>query len=68
MYGTKCINIEQKIPVKIANHNVAAEIDEFVECIDKKTMPKINLGWHKDTIKAMNAVYESIATGKAVKL
>jgi predicted dehydrogenase len=43
-------------------------IDEFVECIATKKLPKINLGWHKDTIKAMNAVYESIATGKAVHL
>ena len=43
-------------------------IDEFVENIDNKRLPKINLGWHKNTIKAMNAVYESIATGKAVKL
>ncbi len=43
-------------------------IDEFVENIDKKRLPKINLGWHKDTIKAMNAVYESISTGKAVRL
>ena len=43
-------------------------IDEFVENIDKKRLPKINIGWHKNTIKAMNAVYESIFTGKAVKL
>ena len=43
-------------------------IDEFVENIDKKRLPKINLGWHKNTINAMNAVYESIATGKAVKM
>jgi hypothetical protein len=35
---------------------------------ETKCMPKINIGWHKNTIKAMNAVYESIATGKAVKL
>jgi predicted dehydrogenase len=43
-------------------------IDEFVENIESKRLPKINLGWHKNTIKAMNAVYESIATGKAVKM
>jgi hypothetical protein len=43
-------------------------IDEFVENIELKRMPKINIGWHKNTIKAMNAVYESISTGKAVKL
>ena len=43
-------------------------IDEFVENIAKKRLPKININWHKNTIKAMNAVYDSIATGKAVKL
>ena len=43
-------------------------IDEFVENIEKKRLPKINIGWHKNTIKAMNAVYESISTGKAVHL
>lgn len=43
-------------------------IDEFAECIATGKTPKIHLGWHKNTIQAMNAVYESIATGKAVKL
>ena len=42
--------------------------DEFVENIATKRTPKINIGWHKNTIKAMNACYESISTGKAVKL
>ncbi len=43
-------------------------IDEFVENIRLRRVPKINLDWHKNTIKAMNAVYESIATGKPVKM
>lgn len=43
-------------------------IDEFVENIDKCRLPKINLGWHRKTIEAMNACYESIATAQAVKL
>ena len=43
-------------------------IDEFVTCIREGKTPKINLDWHKNTIKAMNACYESIATGKPVKL
>ena len=43
-------------------------IDEFVENIRLHRQPMINLGWHKNTIRAMNAVYESIASGKAVKL
>ena len=41
-------------------------IDEFVDCIRNGKTPKINLDWHKNTIIAMNAVYESIATGKPV--
>ena len=43
-------------------------IDEFVENIRLRRLPKINLGWHKNTIRVMNAVYESIETGKAVHL
>lgn len=43
-------------------------VDEFVDCIRNGKTPKINLKWHKNTIKAMNAVYESIATGKAIRL
>ena len=43
-------------------------IDEFVDCIRHHKTPKINLRWHENTIRAMNACYESIATGKAVKL
>lgn len=43
-------------------------IDEFASCIRNGGTPKINLRWHKNTIKAMNACYESIATGKPVRL
>lgn len=43
-------------------------IDEFVDCIHTKKTPKINLAWHKNTIRVMNAIYESIATGKVVKM
>lgn len=43
-------------------------IDEFVDCIRNGKTPKINLRWHKKTIEAMNAVYESISTGNAVKM
>ena len=41
-------------------------IDEFVDCIRNGKTPSINLKRHKNTINAMNAVYESIATGKPV--
>lgn len=43
-------------------------IDEFTANIENKKTPKINLVWHKNTIRVMNAVYESIASGKPVKL
>ena len=42
-------------------------IDEFVDNIRNGKTPLINLKWHKKTIEAMNAVYESIATGQPVK-
>ncbi len=43
-------------------------IDEFVDCIRNGKTPTINLRRHKNTIKAMNAVYESIAAGKPVRM
>ncbi len=43
-------------------------IDEFADCVRNGHTPKINLRWHQNTIKAMNACYESIATGKPVFL
>lgn len=41
-------------------------IDEFVDCIRNHKIPKINLAWHKRTIEAINACYESVATGQPV--
>lgn len=43
-------------------------IDEFVDNVRNGKTPLINLRWHRKTVDAMNAVYESIATGKFVKL
>lgn len=43
-------------------------IDEFAENVEKRRTPKINLEWHKNTVRVMNAVYESISTGKIVRL
>lgn len=43
-------------------------IDEFVDNIRQNKTPLINLRWHKKTIEAMNAVYESIKTGEVIKL
>jgi predicted dehydrogenase len=43
-------------------------MDEFVDCIRNHTTPQINLKWHKETIKAINACYDSIASGSIVYL
>ncbi len=43
-------------------------VDEFVDCIRNGRTPKINLRWHRRTIEAMNACYESIHTGQPVSL
>lgn len=41
-------------------------MDEFVDCIRNHKEPKINLEWHKKTIEAMNACYESISARQAI--
>jgi len=41
-------------------------VDEFVHCIRNHDTPKINLKWHRKTIEAMNACYESVSTGQPV--
>lgn len=43
-------------------------MDEFVGCIREGKQPKINLEWHRKTIQAMNACYESVAVGGPVYL
>ncbi|NLI72936.1 MAG: Gfo/Idh/MocA family oxidoreductase [Bacteroidales bacterium] len=43
-------------------------MDEFIYCIRNKDNPKINLKWHKKTIEAMNACYESIYSGQPIYL
>ncbi|MCF0233763.1 MAG: Gfo/Idh/MocA family oxidoreductase [Thermoguttaceae bacterium] len=42
-------------------------VDEFVRCVRTGTQPKINLRWHRRTIEAMNACYESVASGEPVR-
>lgn len=41
-------------------------VDEFVDCTRNGRTPQINLRWHRQTIEAMNACYESIAAGQPV--
>lgn len=43
-------------------------IDEFVDNIRLHRTPKINLRRHKETIRVMNAVYDSIANGDVITL
>lgn len=43
-------------------------IDEFVNCVRNGKEPMINPKWHRRTIEAMNACYDSIAENKAIKL
>ena len=41
-------------------------IDEFVDCVRNHHTPKINLGWHRRTIEAVRACYESVRTGQPI--
>lgn len=41
-------------------------MDEFVSCIREEKTPMINLPWHRRTIEAMNACYDSIECGQPV--
>lgn len=43
-------------------------VDEFVDCVRNHGTPKINLRWHRRTIEAMNACYESITCGQPVEV
>lgn len=43
-------------------------MDEFIDCIRTRKTPHTNLESHKGTIEAMLACYESIATGKVIRL
>ncbi len=68
VFGTKAINIEHKIPVRIANHNVAAEIAEFCECILTNTEPRISAEEGARAVAACEAIIRSSATGKPEKI
>lgn len=41
-------------------------VDEFVRCIRENQTPKIHLQWHRRSIEAMNACYESVRSGEPV--
>ena len=54
------------IPVNIANHNVAAEIDELVDCIVRDTPVVTNVYEGAKTVATCIAVVESAKTGRSV--
>lgn len=41
-------------------------MDEFIDCVRNTKTPLINLKWHKRTIEAINACYDSIKSGQPV--
>jgi predicted dehydrogenase len=41
-------------------------MDEFVHCVREHQQPRTNLAWHRRTIEAMNACYDSIAAAQPV--
>lgn len=43
-------------------------MDEFARCIHYRATPMINLEWHRKTIEAMNACYESVYSGQPIYL
>ena len=50
------------------NGHYAPTLDAFAECIENRSMPKINLELHKKNLEAVNACYESIKTGDVIKI
>ena len=43
-------------------------LDEFANAINERRNPLVNLDLHKNTMRAVNACYESIATGEVIKV
>lgn len=43
-------------------------LDSLADSIENRTIPRVNLDLHKNTMKAVIAAYESITTGKTIKL
>ncbi|OGV69085.1 MAG: hypothetical protein A3K19_16730 [Lentisphaerae bacterium RIFOXYB12_FULL_65_16] len=56
-----------QVPVNIANHNVAAEVAEFISYLDRKEQSPTDVYEGTRTVAFGEAVLRSAATGKAVK-
>lgn len=57
-----------KIPVSIANHNVAAEVADFIGHLEKKEAQVTDVYQGSRTVAVGEAALESAKTGKAVKI
>ena len=57
-----------KIPVSIASHNVAAEVVDFIEHLDKNEPQATDIYQGTKTVAVGEAALESARTGKAVKI
>lgn len=57
-----------QIPVSIASHNVAAEVADFIEHLDKNEAQVTDVYQGSKTIVVGEAALESAKTGKAVKI
>ncbi len=44
------------------------QMDEFYHCVRDGEKPEVGLIEHEETIRAMNAAYDSITTGKVIKM
>lgn len=65
--GNDWQNVEQRISVKVDNHNVKAELEEFCDCLlnDKPIRTNSVEGAH--TVALCTAIVESSLTGKPVR-
>ena len=65
--GNAWENVEQKIAIKVDDHNVKAELEEFCDCLinDKPIVTNSKEG--ANTVALCTAIVESTKTGKPVK-
>jgi len=59
--GKPSKEIEIKIPVEIADHNIGAEITDFANCIITNTAPKLSGAEGASTVSVCTAIIESCA-------
>lgn len=67
-FGTPMREIEHHIPVKLASHNVTAEVNEFCDCIINNTKPLIPAEEGTRTVAVCEAIIRSTESGKPEKV